>query len=73
MTTKETNGNQTLDGVMNYLNRIGLKRALIERNARNWGRPFNSSGANRVLMNDKYDVMMIFSNTIRQDGYHNYH
>ena len=45
------NENQTLGDVMKYLNLtpIGLKRALIVKNGRNWRRTF-CSGANRLLM-----------------------
>ena len=53
MTKNENQENQTLCGVMNYLNltSIGLKRALIAKNRRNWGMPFSCSAANRLLMN----------------------
>ena len=52
MTKKENQKNQTLSGVMNYLNLspIGLKRDLIVKNGENWGRLFSCSGANRLRM-----------------------
>ena len=52
MTNTKARENQTLDGVMNYLNltRIGLKNALIARNGGNCGWPFSCNGTNRLLM-----------------------
>ena len=52
MTKNENQENQTLGGVMNFLNLtlIGLKRALIVKNGGNRVKPFSCIAANRLLL-----------------------
>ena len=61
---KQNQENQTLSGVMNYLNLtpIGLKRALIVKNGGNRERLFSCSGANTLLLM----MMMMMCNDWRE-------
>ena len=64
MTKNENQENQTLGGVMNYLNLtlIGLKRALIVKNGGNRVKPFSCIAANRLLLL----MMMMMISMIKQ-------